>query len=242
MDKNVLRLGGNTSIGLGLCYVLVGLTFFMVPAEQLKGFSPEFWPSYVQGPFWRQVFQFTQALGATLGVAVVLGVREWSQKRNEGWLGWASVLAYVGFALGIIDNVRSFELERLQGAIFMSADAATQASIVANKAINNLDSMGVLGFGAVGFWVVVASLTLNKSGMISAGQKALGWAVALLMWMVVIGYGTGNTVFLSVAAGFGGFVAAPVYFIWLGLGLRGAAAGATSAPAAATVKSRRRRR
>jgi hypothetical protein len=240
MDRNVVKLGGRMSIGLGLIYLVIGLTYFMVPPAQLKGFSADFWPSLVDSPTWRRIFQFAQALGAAWGVAVVLGVREYSDKKHEAWLGWTSVLAYIGYALGIIDNVRSFQLERLQSVIFMAADPAVKASIVANTAIYNLDSMGVLGFGAVGLWVLVSSHTLAMDGKI---PKALGWigaVTALLMAVVVLGYATMNTAFLSVAAGLGGFIAAPTYFIWLGMSLNRAGDMAEAAPARSKPAKKRR--
>jgi hypothetical protein len=219
MDRQVVKLGGRMALGLGAIYLLIGLTYFMVPPAQLKGFSPDFWPSLAEAPAWRRIFQFAQAMGAALGVAVVLGIREYSEKENEAWLGWTSVLAYIGYALGIIDNVRSFQLERLQSVIYVAAEPAVKASIVANAAIYNLDSMGVLGFGAVGLWVLVSSRTLAAAGKIPAALGWLGLATAVLMGMVVIGFATMNTAFLSVAAGLGGFVVAPSYFIWLGLSL-----------------------
>ena len=237
MDRNVVKLGGRTAVGLGLVYLLIGITYFMVPPAQLKGFSAEFWPSLVDAPTWRRIFQFAQALGAALGVAVVLGVREYAQKDEEAWLGWTSVLAYIGYALGIIDNVRSLQLERLQSVIFVGATGPVKDSIIANTALYNLDSMGVLGFGAVGLWVLVSSRTLARAGRIPKGLGYLGIATSLLMAMVVVGYATLNTAFLGLAAGLGGFIIAPAYFIWLGLSLQRAAEGGPLRKAVTAVKA-----
>jgi len=236
MDRNVVKLGGSAALGMAICYVLISMTYFLVPAEQLKGFSQDFWPSFVQGHAWRVVFQFAQAIGAALGVAVVLGVREYSEKRNEAWLGWTSVLAYVGFSLAIIDNVRSFQIERLQSVIYMAGDPAVKAGILANTAIYNLDAMGVLGFGAVAFWLAVACMTLVEAKKIPQGLSWLGYLSSVLMVFVVVGYATQNTLFLGIAAGLGGFVTVPVFFVWLGMKLREIGGQSTSSPKPAKRK------
>ncbi len=86
-----------------------------------------------------------------------------------------------------------------------------------------IDAQGWLGFGAVGLWILVASLLALRGNAWPKGLAYVGIATAFFYFLAlapaVIPSLSGAVIFTIVAGG-GGLVLAPIWFTWMGIFLR----------------------
>ena len=222
MKNNTLsKLGGTCAILLGISYIVVGITYVLLPAEQRAGGDPaKFLPSFAQSPTLLTIQYWAFALGAVLALAAVPAISESVRSASEGWVRWTSNLAFLGFAVTAIDTFRMLGLQPVRAAAYVAGDTATKAVLAAPGYLAGLDVQGWLGFGGVGLWVLVVSWLVLRGSTWPKPLAYLGIAVAILYWLVVAGLALGVETLVAVAAGVGGIIGAPIWYIWAGLTLR----------------------
>ena len=220
MKSNTLnQLGGFCSILLGISYVLIGALYLLLPADQKSAGDPAaFYTSVAQGPTLISIYYLMFALGAVIGLGAVPAISEAVRSVHEGWVRWMTNLAVLGFAVTAIDFFRVWAFQAYRAAVFVAGDASTRAAIEATD--QGLDPQGWLGFGGVGAWVLVVSLLALQESIWPRTLSYLGIAVAILYWLVVVSFVFNIGILLSIVAGLGGVILAPIWYIWVGLRLR----------------------
>lgn len=219
-DNTLSKLGGTCSILAGVSYVLIGITYLLLPAAHRVGADPsQYFPSFAQNPTLSLLMYWEFAVGAVLAIAAVLAISEIVRPANEGWVRWTSNLAYLGFAVTAISYFRALAVQPRRAAAYVAGDASTQAAIAASVAFN-LDPQGWLRFGCVGLWVLVVSVLALRSDALPKALAYVGIAVTILYWFAVAGEVLQIELLTAIAAGLGGIIAAPIWYIWMGLTLR----------------------
>ncbi|HLF87441.1 MAG TPA: DUF4386 family protein [Anaerolineales bacterium] len=220
MKNNALtNLGGICSILLGVSYVLVGALYLLLPADQKSAADPAaFYASVAANPTLIRIYYLVFALGSVLALGAVPAISEAVRSLHEGWVRWTSNLAFLGFAVLAIDFFRVSAFQAYRAAVFVAGDASTRAAIDATD--QGLDPQGWLGFGGVGAWVLVVSLLALRGGRWPSSLAYLGIAIAVLYWLIVVSFVFDIAILLSIVAGLGGVVLAPIWYIWVGLRLR----------------------
>ena len=215
-DSTLSKLGGICSSLLGGSYLLIGVSYLVLPAEQKAGGALEkFLPSFAQNPAPLTLQYWMFAYGALLALAVVPAVSQNVRSVNEGWVRWTSNLATLGFAVVAINNFRNLAFQLDRATAYVSGDAAAKAAIEVSGPFS-LDPQGWLGFGAVGLWVLVVSLLALRAGTWPKLLAYGGIAVAVASWLVVAGFVLNLEILITIAAGVGGVILAPIWYIWLG--------------------------
>jgi hypothetical protein len=219
-DNTLGKLGGNCSVLLGISYLVIGVTYLLLPAEQKQGVATDvFLPSFAQNPTTQTIQFWVFALSGLLGIAVVLAVSESVRSANEGWVRWTSNLAVLGFAVVAINNFRNIAFQPGLAAAYVAGDAVTKTVIEFGGPFG-LDPQNWLGFGAVGLWVLVVSLLAQRTGTWPRLQTYLGIAAAVAYWLVVAGSVFNLETLITIAAALGGIILAPIWYILTGLRLR----------------------
>jgi uncharacterized protein DUF4386 len=219
-DNTLSKLGGNCSILLGILYLLVGITYLLLPADQKQTSAlDKFLLSFAQNPTTQIIQWWVFALSGLIGIAVVLAVSESVQSANEGWVRWTSTLAVLGFAVVAINNFRNIAFQPGRAAAYMQGDSVTKAAIEVSGPFS-LDPQNWLGFGAVGLWVLVVSLLALRVGTWPKLLTYVGMATAVAYWVVVVGTVFNQETLITIAAALGGIILAPIWYIWTGLRLR----------------------
>jgi len=222
-DNSLNKLGGLCAILTGISYILIGAIFLLLPADQQPGSDLAlFFPSIIRDPTLISLYYLIFALGAVLALGALPAISEAVRPLSEGWARWAANLAYLGFAVTALDFFRFWSIQAYRASVFVGGDASTQAAIDATG--QGLDPQGWLGFGGVGVWVLVVSLLAIRANVWPRTLSYLGIAVAVMYWLVVVSNVFGIDILLSIVAGFGGVILAPIWYIWVGLLLRRAGA------------------
>jgi Domain of unknown function (DUF4386) len=218
-DNSLNKLGGLCAILTGISYILIGVLFLLLPADQQPGGeSALFFPSVIRNPTLIRMYYLVFALGAVLALGALPAITEGVRSLNEGWTRWAANLAYLGFGVTAIDFFRLWSVQEYWADVFVDGDPSTQAAIDALG--QGLDPQGWLGFGGVGVWVLVVSLLAMRAGTWPKMLSYIGIAVAAMYWLLVVANVFGIWFLISIVAGLGGVILAPIWFIWLGLLLR----------------------
>jgi hypothetical protein len=218
-DTTLGKIGGFCSILLGISYILIGVIFLLLPADQRVGSdSVAFYTSVAQNPTLLSIYYLIFALSAVLGLGALPAISESVRSLHEGWTRWIANLAYLGFAVTAIVFFGVWTFQTYRASAFVKGDASVRAAIEATS--QTLDPQGWLGFGGVGVWVLVVSLLAMRAKIWPTVLSYVGIAVAILYWLVVVSFVFDVGILLSIVAGLGGVILAPIWYIWIGLLLR----------------------
>ena len=219
-DNTLSKLGGNCSILLGILYLVIGITYLLLPADQKQTSAVDkFLPSFVENPTTQIIQWWGFALSGLVAIAVVLAVSESVRSENEGWMRWTNNLAVIGFAVVAINNFRNLGFQPGLARAYVEGDAVTKTAIEVSGPYS-LDPQGWLGFGAVGLWVLVVSLLALRAGTWPKLLTYIGIATAAAYWLIVAGFVSNQEMLFTIGAALGGIVLAPIWYIWIGLRLR----------------------
>ena len=164
-DDGVLdNAGAVCAVALGVTTALVGLFYLLLPEEQrAQARAAELFPSFLDDGTVLRLELLALALTGVFGLAVVPYVSRLAGLRDNGWVRWTGNLALLGFAVTAVSNFRSLNRIPVVADTFEAGDEATRAAI-APLWRATLDPDGILGFGAVGLWVVVVRVLALQRG------------------------------------------------------------------------------
>jgi hypothetical protein len=218
--NNLYSVGGLFAILLGLTKIWSGIGYLIIPVDQRATVPGKtFLPAYALGHGALNSLFWAEALVGVFGLAVVPALAKFLlDDENEGWMKWASSLATVGFAVTAIGYFLT--LARLPGiaTAYVNGDASTQAALAVTWK-STPDLFGFWGYGAIGIWLLCANLYMLRKAGVSKAFVYVGLLTAVISLLVAIGTYFKVQPLLLIAAGTG-LIAAPVWFIWLGVNLR----------------------
>jgi hypothetical protein len=154
MEKSgVLRFAGVSSILVGVLYVGVAATHFLLPRGQLRGaegVNAAFFRSLAETSAIFSLHYWIVVVLSLLTLAVIVGVFEWLRHPATGPGSWAALIGVIGASLCAVDfAVVGVEAPRMARA-FVQASPDLQATLLA-IGIPRLDpcflSWGLLGPG-----------------------------------------------------------------------------------------------
>lgn len=219
-DRSIARLGGTFAILVGILYIVVGVTYFVLPVEQqVGGTASEFLESVATSSTVLLIQYWAFALSALLAIAVVAAVSDLVRSANEGLVRWASTLATLGFAVVAVSFLIQQDHTPLLAAGFVEADQSAQTALE-TMGTRSLDPDGWMGFGTVGLWVLVVNLLAIGGGQLPKGLAYVGVAVGIAYALVVPGLVLNLPLLIAIAAGVGGVILGPIWYIWTGIVLR----------------------
>lgn len=222
-ENNVNNLAGLCSILLGIFTAAGAILYFLLPDAQKLGVpGNQILPSFAQDPTLLNLENIALGFVGILGLAVVPAVARVLRANENDWLRWTSNLASVGYAVSAVGSFIILSRLPVIAAAFEKGDASTKAALAATWR-TTLDPLGLWGYGAVGLWILVVSLTLVRGTEANKAFPAtlsyLGVIVALVHWLVPVAFLTRLPVLFFAVAGVG-MIAITLWYVWLGVILR----------------------
>ena len=225
--NSVARFGGNAAILVGLSYVAVLVSALLMPPE-LKGGAAtehEFWLALSRNPTAHLMLHWSWVAGGIVALAAIPAISHPVRSLSEGWVGFATALAYLGYAVNARSHLMEVAWDRKVLPVYETADAAYQQAVhvVAALALDVPD--GFLTHGGIGFWMVVISVLALRHRIFPMSLGYIGLGVALLNWITVVGFvlmTERHPIGLSlITLGWGGgSILGAIWFIGLGFRLR----------------------
>jgi Na+-transporting methylmalonyl-CoA/oxaloacetate decarboxylase beta subunit len=106
--RSMLELGGKFAILVGIGYILVALTHFLMPRAQLRGaieVRTAFYESLAKASTVFTIHYWLVAVSSLLGIGVVLAFGELIGEQQSGFLSWATALGISGAILAAVDFI-----------------------------------------------------------------------------------------------------------------------------------------
>jgi hypothetical protein len=221
MNKgSVLRFGGLAAVAVGILYLLVGATHFMMPRVQLRGasgVSAEFFASLAQGSAVFQLHYWIVVVLALLTLAAIVAFGELLRGRWSGPVLWALALGGFGAALMALDFAQfGVWAPRLAGK-FVAADDAARP-LLAAFGVPHSDPC-FFAYGLMGGFALIGNLAVLKHRLLPRGLALIGACGGVLYLLLFAGSLAQLPLVVDVAVGLGGLLVAPVWHVGTGLAL-----------------------
>lgn len=195
-------------------YVATGIFFFFDPSRAEEPGTPAYWEVLADGAIGRKLFVAAFALTGIFALGAIAAIGRRLQADPHGIVFIAVAFGALGYAVNVVSYLRVLAGESTRAAAFADGEPATQRAIESFSLV--LDTDGWLTFGAVGAFFVAANLAAHRHGCWPRWLAVIGVISGVASWVAMSGLLFGNDVLLSVAAGIGGVVLAPIW--WGGVG------------------------
>lgn len=219
IDNSVRKVGGVSSILLGISYALIGITYvFLSHGEKVVGVGDPavYYTTFLQNKTPAMILYWLTAIGGVFGIAAVQGISEIFDSLNKGWVKWTGFMAAFGFAIKALDSFRGLTLVSMRAEAWVAGDASTRAAIGATRL--TFDYYGWFTFGAVGLWVLVVSLLISRKHLLPQSLGYIGIICALSYELVMSGFIFVSVTVLTIGLGVG-TIAGTVWYTWSGIEL-----------------------
>jgi hypothetical protein len=222
MNKSLSKVGGACAVLLGLSYIVVAIAYLALPSGQgvLWMSKPaDFLQSFNQKPAALVIEYLAFIVGAIFAFGAIPAMQDHVSSEDQGWLRWASNLAYLSFAVLILNMFRLLVLLPSTASNYVAGDPATQQAIIQNFHGLSLDPQGWIAFGGIALWVLVVSLEGTREGRLPWLLVLDGIAVAILYGLAIAGILFGVRGLVDIAAVVGGIILGPIWYVWFGIRL-----------------------
>ena len=223
-SKSILKTGGVCAALVGISYLVGGIAYLLLPAEQKGGTllhdTDKFLVSLANGSTFITIHHLVFAVGALFGIGVVMAVFDLTRPLNSGWTQWLNMLAGLGFGVTAIDHFRILTVEPARAAVYAAGDAVTRSAVAATPCFVSIDPVMWLGFGLPGIWVFVISYLALRKLALPRAFGIIGMIAGVFYFFVEVATLLNSQFLMIITAGLGAIVLGPVWYIWLGRILR----------------------
>lgn len=220
LNLSEARLAGYCSIALAATLLVTAITYALLPGHptdangilNLAGTSPG-WFRFLYGVL---------ALGGVLGLAVVGPVTGLAGDAAPQWVAWARRIAYVAFAVAIVQGVRMATVLPPLGALyhgcFHCPVTLAQQQDVARGVLVGLaiDPAYWVIFGGISLWTLAVSGSALLARSLPPFLTYLGFALTLGYWLIIFSLSTSQLGLFAFASVATGVFLGPFWYIWLG--------------------------
>jgi len=225
--SGVLGFGGVAAQAVGILYVLVGVTHFLLPRAQLRGaggVTAAFFQSLSDSSLVFSLHYWIVAVLSLLTIAVYLALLSLLREHLGGPLCWAAAVGIIGAALSTVDFAYvGVEAPRLARA-FSNASPAAQSVLV----VSGMPHIDPCFFASalMGIFAVVANAAGLRHRLLPRALGYIGIIGGVVLLLVFMGALLRSPRTIDVTVGLGGLVIGPVWYLWVGFVLRRASQSA----------------
>ena len=215
------RLAGYCAYLLAASQLVVTITYALLPGR--RSGADAILQLASTSPGWFRLLYGALAAGGFFGLAVVGPITSLARDDTSAWLAWARRLAYVGFAVTIVQGVRLAVLipdlaQLYRGCQHCTINLGEQQTMARwLYATLPVDPLYILTFGLVSLWTLALSVSWLSAGGTPRALAYLGLLLTLGFWLIVLGLITGATGLFAFASVVTGIFLGPFWYIWLGV-------------------------
>jgi hypothetical protein len=197
-----------------LAYLGTGALFFGDPTRNEPAGSTAYWEILATEPVGRTLFVAAFALTGLFALGTLESIGRLVGAGVGTVVRYGLLLAYLGYAVNAISYVRLLGGESTRAKAYANGSPEAREAIESSSLV--LDPDGWLTFGAVGAFLVIVNVVAFRRKVWALPLAIVGIAAALASWVAMAGLVSGNDDLLALAAGIGGVVLGPIW--WIGVG------------------------
>ena len=214
-QARLCQVGAICAFVAGFCYVLVVGCAFLSPQSIASYVSSEQYFKDFKG--YRSIFIVLKGLLMVANIAfigVVLAFQSLARDKNYGIVTFFSVLALVGFAVGVLQSIMDLSMVPYLATQYEMGSIHVKEVIIALGVAN--PSLYIISLGLPGLWFVLLSLLAINHPKIPRLLVLLGllWGIGNLVTVVAHVF---VIIWLIYLVAFGALCAAPIWSLWEGL-------------------------
>ncbi|KPI08373.1 Protein of unknown function DUF4386 [Actinobacteria bacterium OK074] len=203
----------------GICYLAYSAVFFFDPCRNSTN-AHMFMSLFREEPRFYMWRSRILGVGAALALGMIPASLELVSAHPTDLLLWATGLAFVGFALSSVSNLRSLQILPVVHGDHERSGEEARTALARSISYVHLDPRGWFTFGGVGVWVAVLSAYGLQEGTIPLVLAVVGFVLGLLYATVVAAGVFHRYAVFGVVAGAGGLLLSPLWFLWVAWLLR----------------------
>ena len=218
LNPSVAAVGGYCAIIVGVLLFVTGIVFLFDPVRNSKG-AKDLAEILSKNDKPRMVLFWIFAITGFFGIGAVPAIAGQVRALNEGWMDWVTILAYVGFGCMAIENFRALQINPNIILDYKAADPKVKLALSRSLSLVPLDPKGWLTYGGVGLFLFVANLIALNNGTWDTALCWIGLLCGFFYQFIVFGNLIHVYGYFKVAAGIGGIILGPLWYIWMGIHL-----------------------
>jgi|WetSurMetagenome_2_1015567.scaffolds.fasta_scaffold05789_6 hypothetical protein len=220
-NKDFIRVGWISSIIVGILYILVGVTHFLLPLDQLRGgrgINEAFFLSLAEHSLIFSIHYWIVVVLSLFSISVILVFYKIISSAHRDIVLWVTVIALIGTALSIVDFA-SVGVKAPRIAQQFSSYTAIEKSVAIIIGIPHIDPC-FLSWGLLGIWSSVCNWLALKTKLLPKTICYIGIIGSCLYMLVFLGSLFQKQLIVDIAVGVGGLIIAPIWYIWFGLTIK----------------------
>jgi hypothetical protein len=219
--EDFIRVGWISSLTVGILYILVGCTHFLLPLDQLRGgrgINETFFLSLADHSLVFSVHYWLVVLLSLFSIAVILAFFKIVSSANKGIALWVTVIGIIGAALSIVDFA-SVGVRAPRIAQQFISYTGSEKMVVLIAGLPHVDPC-FLAWALLGIWALVSNWFALKNKLLPKTICFVGILGSCLYILVFLGSVVQKQIIVDIAVGVGGLILAPIWYIWFGLTIK----------------------
>jgi hypothetical protein len=216
-----IRVGWISSLAVGILYILVGGTHFLLPLDQLRGgrgINEAFFLSLADHSLIFSVHYWLVVLLSLFSIAVILAFFKIVSPAHMGIALWVTVMGLIGAALSIVDFASvGVKAPRIAQQFSSFSESEKLTAIIAG--LPHVDPC-FLSWALLGIWGLVCNGFALKNKLLPGTVCYVGIIGSCLYILVFLGSVVQKQLIVDIAVGVGGLIIAPIWYIWFGLAIK----------------------
>jgi hypothetical protein len=192
------RTAGGLAAGVALGYVVIGVTYFALRANQLGHAAGLFASLAHDSTAVFRIHYWAFAATSLLAIGLVIGLRPEADRQPSLLVRMTRAWALLGFSVSALEFLYVQQRALAIASKWDALDPSARAALAA-LGIGRLDATWVLGFGIIGAWPIALGLAARRSGAWPKTVCWFGYGVGLAGGLVCLGSLTGVFAFVNIA-------------------------------------------
>jgi len=220
-NKDFIRVGWISSIIVGILYILVGVTHFLLPLDQLRGgngINEAFFLSLAEHSLIFSIHYWIVVVLSLFSISVILVFYKIISSTHTSIALWVTVIGIIGTALSIVDYA-SVGVKAPRIAQQFSSFTASEKSILLVMGLPHIDPC-FLSWALLGIWSLICSWLAIKNKLLPKTLCYIGILGSCLYILIFLGSVLQKQLIVDFGVGLGGLIIAPIWYIWFGLAIK----------------------
>lgn len=211
----ITKTVGLISILCGILNIVVGVTHFLMPAEQLHfahGATSDFFLSLAENATAFHVHYWCFVIASILTIGVIYIITD--QLNLSSFHRYTSILAIISLSVTSYDFARMHHQAMQLTQKFISADTPIKELILI-QGLDRIDAYGI-GFNLLGLYLIFLCYQAYRKKYWPRYISIIGFLAGVLLQLVLVGTFAGVGILIDITSGLSGVILIPIFLFGIG--------------------------